>query len=150
MCVVTLNVVSAGYSGTPLVAKIGVKEGHRVRLIGAPRAWTIDDLPSKVKVVRRRTASRVDVAIAFFEDAAAMLRAIDTLADTITSDGSLWIAWPRRAGGHRSDITDNVVRSAVLPLGLVDVKVAAFDEDWSALKVVWRKELRAQRRSTRN
>ena len=121
------------------MAKIGIKEGHRVRLIGAPRDWTIDDLPSTV-----------DVAIAFFEDTASLTRAIDTLADSITPDGSLWIAWPRRAGSHRSDITDNVVRSAVLPLGLVDVKVAAFDEDWSALKVVWRTELRAQRRSTRD
>jgi hypothetical protein len=133
-----------------LVAKIGIKEGHRVRLIGAPRDWSIDDLPSTVKVFRRRTASRVDVAIAFFEVAASLIRAIGTLADSITPDGSLWIAWPRRAGGHRSDITDNVVRSAVLPLGLVDVKVAAFDEDWSALKVVWRTELRAQRHSTRD
>jgi len=60
----------------------------------------------------------------------------------ITVDGSLWIAWPRRAAGHISDITDNVVRNVALPLGLVDVKVAALDEDWSALKFVWRKKLR--------
>jgi hypothetical protein len=144
--VVTRNVVTAGYSGTPLAAKIGIKEGHRVQLIGAPPGWTIDDLPSNVKVFRRRPATTVDVAIAFFEDAASLLRAIGTLAEVITPDGSLWIAWPRRAAGHRSDVTDHVVRSAVLPLGLVDVKVAAFDEDWSALKMVWRKELRAKRR----
>jgi hypothetical protein len=99
-----------------------------------------------VKVFRRRPASPVDVAIAFYEDAASLIRAMDTLADTLTPDGSLWIAWPRRAAGHRSDITDLVVRSAVLPLGLVDVKVAALDENWSALKMVWRKELRAKLR----
>lgn len=58
----------------------------------------------------------------------------------------MWIAWPRKAAGHVSDLTDNVVRNAVLPLGLVDVKVAALDEDWSALKMVWRKELRGTRR----
>ena len=57
-------------------------------------------------------------------------------------DGALWLAWPRRAGGHRSDITDNEIRAVVLPLGLVDIKVAALDDDWSGLKVVWRKELR--------
>ena len=138
--------MTAGYSGTPLAAKIGIKQGHRVRLIGAPREWSIDDLPSNVKVFRRRPASPVDVAIAFYEDAASLIRAMDTLADTLTPDGSLWIAWPRRAAGHRSDITDLVVRSAVLPLGLVDVKVAALDENWSALKMVWRKELRAKLR----
>ncbi len=144
--VVTLFVVTAGYSGTPLAVKIGVKDGHRVSLIGAPRGWSLDDLPSDVKLFRRRTASPVDIAIAFFDDATSLTQAIGTLADMITPDGSLWIAWPRRAAGHRSDITDNVIRSAVLPLGLVDVKVAAFDENWSALKMVWRKELRATRR----
>jgi hypothetical protein len=142
----TLNVVTAGYSGTPLAVKIGIKEGHRVRLIGAPREWSIDDLPANVKVFRRRTSSPVDVAIAFFEDAASLIQAMGTLADIITLDGSLWIAWPRRAAGHRSDITDHVVRSAVLQLGLADVKVAALDENWSALKTVWRRELRAKQR----
>ena len=58
-------------------------------------------------------------------------------------DGAIWLAWPRRAGGHDSDITDNVVRAHALPLGLVDVKVAAIDADWSALKLVWRKERRS-------
>jgi hypothetical protein len=138
--------VTAGYSGTPLAAKIGVKAGQRVLLIGAPREWSIEDLPPNVRVLRRRSATTSDVAIAFFWDAASMLREVASLSTTITPDGSLWIAWPRRAGGHSSDITDNVVRSAVLPLGLVDVKVAAFDDDWSALKVVWRIELRALRR----
>jgi hypothetical protein len=63
----------------------------------------------------------------------------------ITDNGSLWLAWPRRAGGHESDITDNLVREAALPLGLVDVKVAALDHDWSSLRFVWRKELRPGR-----
>lgn len=58
------------------------------------------------------------------------------------ADGALWIAWPRRAAGRESDITDNIVRQSVLPLGLVDVKVVALGEEWSALKFVWRKELR--------
>jgi hypothetical protein len=129
-----------------LAAKIGIKEGHRVLLIGAPRDWSVDDLPAGVRVVRRRSTTPADIAAAFVNDAASLHRTIGSLATTITPDGALWIAWPRRAGGHRSDVTDNVVRSAVLPLGLVDVKVAAFDDDWSALKMVWRKELRASRR----
>jgi hypothetical protein len=86
------------------------------------------------------------VVIAFFHDAGSLQREIGSLSTSITPDGSLWIAWPRRAGGHLSDITDNVVRDVALPLGIVDVKVAALDDDWSALKMVWRKELRAKLR----
>jgi hypothetical protein len=134
--------VSAGYSTTPMATKIGVKDGHRVTLLGAPREWTIDDLPPNVRVVRRRSSTRSDVVIAFCRDAASIRRDVASLARSIKVNGSLWIAWPRRAGGHDSDITDNVVRGAVLPLGLVDVKVAALDDDWSAIKSMWRKELR--------
>jgi hypothetical protein len=140
---VTLIVVTAGYSTTPMAVKIGIKEGHRVTLIGAPRGWSIDDLPPDVRVIRRRNASKSDVVIVFFHNASTMHRDIAALSRTITPDGSLWIAWPRRASGHDSDLTDNVVRCAGLPLGLVDVKVSALDVDWSAIKFVWRKELRA-------
>jgi hypothetical protein len=134
--------VTTGYSGRTLAAKIGVKEGQRVRLIGAPREWSIEDLPANVRLIRRRGTAEVDIAIAFFLDARSLQRDVPSLATTIGPDGALWIAWPRRAGGHRSDVTDQVVRGAALALGLVDVKVAAFDDDWSALKMVWRKELR--------
>lgn len=86
------------------------------------------------------------MVIAFFPDAAALTTAIAVLGRAVFPDGSLWVAWPRRAGGHRSDITDDVVRAAALPHGLVDVKVAALDDDWSGLKLVWRKELRREQR----
>jgi 3-hydroxyisobutyrate dehydrogenase-like beta-hydroxyacid dehydrogenase len=138
--------MTSGYSGTPLAAKLGIKAGHRVLLIGASQEWSIHDLPESVRVGRRRGASRADVVIAFLPDAASLDRGMVALSDTITADGALWIAWPRKAAGHVSDLTDNAVRNAALPLGLVDVKVAALDEDWSALKMVWRKELRAGRR----
>jgi hypothetical protein len=85
---------------------------------------------------------QADLLLAFFPAIAALRAAVPALAEMITVDGALWVAWPRRAGGHTSDITDNAIRDAVLPLGLVDVKVAALDEDWSGLKLVWRKELR--------
>jgi hypothetical protein len=136
----------SGYSGTPLVAKLGIKAGHRVTLIGAPQQWAIPALPENVHVSRRRASVPVNIVIAFFNDAASLVQRSTSLSSTITADGALWIAWPRKAAGHVSDITDNVVRNTVLPLGLVDVKVAALDEDWSALKVVWRKELRARHR----
>ena len=84
--------------------------------------------------------------MAFFNDADSLHRDISSLAGAITTDGSLWIAWPRKAAGYQSDLTDNVVRAAALALGLVDAKVAALDTNWSALKMVWRKELRANLR----
>ena len=124
-----------------MAAKLGIKAGHRVVLIGVPRGWSIHDLPEKVRVIRRRDGSAAKVAVAFFHDAASLDQRSVLLSHTIT-DGALWIAWPRKAAGHASDITDNVVRSIALPLGLVDVKVATLDEDWSALKFVWRRRLR--------
>ncbi len=83
-----------------------------------------------------------DLVLAFFHEAAELPRRLPALADRIRPDGALWVAWPRRAGGHESDITDSVVRSHALQLGIVDVKVAAIDEDWSGLRFVWRRALR--------
>jgi len=103
----------------------------------------VADLPEGVWVVTR--ADRADVVVAFFGSAVELASEVEQLGRAIVPDGSLWLAWPRRAGGRTSDITDNVVRQIALPLGLVDVKVAALDHDWSALKFVWRKELRPRR-----
>jgi len=134
--------VTSGYSGTPLATKLGIKAGHRVTLIGTPRDWAIKDLPENLHVSHRRGDSQANVVVAFFHDAAPLGQRIDMLSNSITVDGALWIAWPRKAAGHVSDITDNTVRNTALPLGLVDIKVAAIDEDWSALKFVWRKKFR--------
>jgi hypothetical protein len=134
--------MSAGSSTTPIVKKLGVREGDRLLLLHASSGWVVDDLPANVSVARRRSASQSDVVIAFFTQLATLRRELTDLSRQITVSGSLWLAWPRRAGGHESDITDNHVRAAALPLGLVDVKVAALDDDWSSLKFVWRKERR--------
>jgi hypothetical protein len=83
----------------------------------------------------------VDVLIVFVREAAALDR-LEDLGRRIFPDGALWVAWPRRAAGHVSDVTENGIRDAVLPHGLVDVKVAAIDENWSGLKIVWRTERR--------
>ena len=87
-----------------------------------------------------------DLIIAFFSSRAAIPGDLGGLARRIHPAGALWVAWPRRAGGHRSDITDTVIRSEALPLGLVDVKVAAIDDDWSGLRLVWRTENRRDAR----
>jgi hypothetical protein len=83
-----------------------------------------------------------DVVVAFHRTAAELAAGIEPLGQAIFPDRALWIAWPRRAGGHDSDITENGIRDLVLPIGLVDVKVAALDQDWSGLKLVWRRERR--------
>lgn len=133
-----------GYSATPLARKLGIKEGTRTALVGAPPGWTVPDLPDGSTVARRARPGRssYDVVIAFFRGRRKLESAVKELGEAVFPDGGLWAAWPRRAGGHESDITDAIVRCAALPLGLVDVKVAALDEDWSGLKLVWRKERR--------
>ncbi len=131
-----------GSATASLAVKLGIKPGHRIVFVGAPRSWIISGLPENVRIVRRRSEAPADVVIAFFRDAAALEKRILELSNAIALDGSLWIAWPRKAAGHASNLSDNVVRTTVLPLGLVDVKVAALDDDWSALKMVWRKERR--------
>jgi hypothetical protein len=131
--------VTAGYSGTPQSRKLGIKADARVCLDGAPRGWQLTDPPPFVRADR----GPVDVLV-WFVRAAAELDGLSPRAERIFPAGSLWIAWPRKAAGHVSDLTDNVIRAAVLPLGVVDVKVAAIDDDWSGMKVVWRKERRGQ------
>jgi hypothetical protein len=131
----------AGYSGTPLWKKLGIKENQHLTLVEAPPEWAVPDLPMGVTVGAGLQDS-ADVVIAFHREAADLESRVEVLGKAIFPDGSLWLAWPRRAGGHESDITENGIRDAVLPHGLVDVKVAAIDEDWSGLKVVWRRERR--------
>ena len=132
-------------STTALAKKLGLKAGHRVALVGAPAGWRIPDLPDGTRV-RRRTrlgADGADVVVAFFRSLTPLRADLEGLGRAVAPHGSLWVAWPRRAGGHTSDITDDDVRAAALALGLVDVKVAALDGDWSGLKLVWRREVRA-------
>ena len=138
----------AGYSGTPLWKKLGLKPGGSLALLNAPRGWAVPDLPSEVGAAKRTPQSlhsheQSEVAVAFFKTLARMQEQLPKLADGIFPDGALWIAWPRRAAGHESDIRESDIRDAALPLGLIDVKVAAIDEDWSGLRLVWRTERRA-------
>jgi hypothetical protein len=140
--------VSAGYSGTPLVRKLGIKAEHTVALLGAPSDWQIDELPDGV-LPRRQVRGRFDVIVAFFVRCAQLERRLPTLIAALYADGGLWVAWPRKAAGHESDISENALREIILPTGLVDVKVAALDADWSGLKFVWRKELRSRVRAKR-
>jgi hypothetical protein len=129
-----------GYSRTPQARKLGLKPGHRVAVDHAPAGWELSCPPADIEYVGH--SEPADVVISFFGSRAELARRLPALAPLIFPAGVLWIAWPRRAGGHESDITDNVVREYALPLGVVDVKVAAIDDNWSGLKVMWRRENR--------
>jgi hypothetical protein len=137
---------AAGYSGTPLWKKLVVSAGDQLLLIDAPGGWRIPNLPDGVctssESSERPGNTPADTIIAFFANLAALRTGIPLLAPRIFPAGGIWAAWPRRAGGHTSDIRDEDIRTVALPLGLVDVKVAAIDADWSGLRLVWRVELR--------
>jgi len=131
----------AGYSGTPLAAKLGVRPASVVALVGAPRGWTVPDLPEGARV-RRSLGSGADVVVAFCRRAAELEGIATGVVAVLGPEDAVWVAWPRRAAGHDSDVTDEAVRRALLPTGLVDVKVAALGEDWSGLRFVWRRDRR--------
>ena len=132
---------AGGYSATPLAKKLGIKAGHRVRLDGAPDGWDIPGLPDDCDVAAGGSHG-ADVVLAFRREYARLAAEADGLVAGLADDAALWIAWPRRAAGHVSDITENALREVFLPLGVVDVKVAALGEDWSGLKFVRRRENR--------
>ena len=125
-----------GYSGRPQAAKLGLKPGQRVGLHNRPDGWALSDPPAGL--ADAGSDGPADVIVAFFTRAGEIGEQIGDLARRIYPAGALWVAWPRRAAGHRSDITENFIRDQALPIGLVDVKVAAIDEDWSGLRLVWR------------
>jgi hypothetical protein len=140
---------TAGYSGTPLAQKLGLKDGQRVLFI---------DLPPELGELRTARAFRetvqagwddfadtapgYDVIHGFTASRAVLERAAEPLVAQVKRDGTIWVSWPKKASRVATDITEDVIREVVLPIGLVDVKVAAVTEIWSGLKLVIRKELR--------
>lgn len=115
-------------------------------LLHAPASWDPGALSTSVRVARRKSSVPADVVIAFYGTLAALRRESASLGDAITPHGMAWVAWPRKAAGHASDLSDGAVRETLAPVGLLDVKVAMLDDDWSGLKFMWRLERRAARR----
>lgn len=133
---------SAGYSGTPLWKKLGLKPGMTAHVRHADAGWRIplDGAPEPIHwLLPDDATSSADLVVAFFRSAADYLAELDALGERIRPDGMLWAAWPRKAAGHVSDLDENLIRDAALERGLVDVKVAAISDDWSGLKIVWRR-----------
>jgi hypothetical protein len=125
-----------------LAKKLGLRPGHVLALVGAPAGWEVEGLPEGV-LCRRGLRGRADVVVAFVRAAVELDAVRSSVVPKLRAGDALWIGWPRRAGGHHSDVTENLLRDVLLPTGLVDVKVAALDTNWSGLRFVWRKELRA-------
>ena len=128
----------AGYSGTPLVKKLGIKEGFNVLFVAAPPEFERDlDLPVGV-TVNAKPKKPHDVVILFVKSKRELERSFTRYATKLKPAGMLWISWPKKASGLSTDLTENVVRDIGLAKGMVDVKVCAVDEVWSGLKFVFR------------
>ena len=129
----------AGYSGTPLVKKLGFKEGFRAALVGAPQNFPDEliDLPEGVEFVEPAGRS-LDLVLLFVEGRADLLKSFEKLAERLAPAGMLWVAWRKKSSGARTDLDENVVRETGLEAGLVDTKVCAIDETWSGLRFVRR------------
>ena len=133
----------AGYSGTPLAKKLGIKPQARVALLGAPQDFEAElvGLPDGVDL-RRRLAAGTDVVVLFTTRRRHLERRFEPAARAVHPAGSVWVAWPKKASGIETDLTENALRDVGLPYGLVDNKVCAVNETWSGLRFVWRRENR--------
>jgi hypothetical protein len=129
----------AGYSGRPLVDKLGINAGTRIAILDAPRGYrtTLGKLPAGVQVVSAARGVLPFIHL-FVVSRAIFQRKLPALLEALAPDGTLWVSWPKQASGVETDITEDVVRAVALPTGLVDVKVAAIDDVWSGLKLVRR------------
>jgi hypothetical protein len=137
----------AGYSGTPLAKKLGIKEGHVVGLVNEPDEFVglLEPLPEGVDLVRG-VRSRRDVVVMFARQRREIESKLAALTKAIFPDGAIWIAWPKKSAakqlGITTDIVEDTLREIALPTGLVDNKVCAIDETWSGLRLVVRRENR--------
>jgi len=137
----------AGYSGTPLVKKLGIREGSRVALVNAPENFETElgELPDNVKFMKPTTRS-LDLILFFVLSERVLARDFAKLAARLTSNGMIWIAWPKKSSGVTTDLTFEPVQRIGLDAGLVDVKICAIDDTWSGLKFVYRLKDRASRK----
>ena len=134
----------AGYSGTPLAKKLGIRSGFSVALLGAPEGFerTLATLPDGVKL-RHDARGTADLIVLFVDSHAGLVRRFPAARRILNDKGSVWIAWPKKASGVATDLSESVVRSFGLRKGLVDYKVCAIDEKWSGLLFTRRRASRA-------
>jgi hypothetical protein len=133
----------AGYSGTPLAKKLGIKAGMVLHTENAPANYAalLDPLPENVSISPARSRE-LDMVHVFATTRTELGRLLGTFLGKIKQNGTIWVSWPKKSSGVQSEITEDTVREIALPLGLVDIKVCAVDDVWSGLKLVIRKENR--------
>ena len=138
--------MTAGYSGTPLAKKLGIKEGFRIAAINAPENYSrlLEPIPADVTISEKPGAD-LDFIHFFTNSRDELFRGLAKYRNLIEQDGMIWVSWYKKAAKLPTEITEDTVREACLPLGLVDVKVCAVDEKWSGLKLVIRKENRTRK-----
>ncbi len=127
----------AGYSGTPLAKKLGIKAGFMIFVEGAPENYPADDA-----MLARSISERVDIVHLFTKSARELDAKLRRYRKQIRDDAAVWVSWPRKSSKVPTDITEDVIRQVALPLGFVDIKVCAVDDVWSGLKLVIRREFR--------
>ena len=132
--------MSVGYSGTPLIKKLGIKPGLAIRVVQAPEAYWdwISPLPEEIKVLTRAKKEGADFIHLFTKERKKFEREFLKLKVELKKDGMLWVSWPKRSSKVASDLDENIIRNFGLNNGLVDVKVCAVDEVWSGLKFMYR------------
>ena len=130
----------AGYSGTPLVQKLGIKSGATVVLIGAPANYRklLGKIPAAVKF-SNKASDGMEFGHIFTKSRSDLETTLKELRGKIADSGTLWVSWPKKSSGVATDITEDVIRAVALPRGFVDVKVCAVDETWSGLKLMIRR-----------
>ena len=139
----------AGYSGTPLPQKLGIKPRSHVALVNAPAGFsrTLGALPTDARVESIRVDGQPhDVIVLFCANRRALERSFKAAARRLEPAGGLWVSWPKKASGVATDLTEDVVRAVGLAAGLVDNKVCAIDATWSGLRFVYRKKDRPAKR----
>ena len=133
----------AGYSGTPLAKKLGIKDGSTLFLLGAPKNYLelIAPLPAGVRVTPQIN-SETDIVHIFSIKRTELTGALRDTLKKLKQDGAIWVSWPKKSSKVATDITEDTIREIALPMGLVDIKVCAVDDVWSGLKLVVRRENR--------
>ena len=136
--------MTAGYSGTPLAKKLGIKEGMTVVTVDAPENYDelLAPLPDGVEMASERSSVPVDLLHLFTNTRDGLFSGLSDARNRIKQNGTIWVSWYKKAAKLPTEITEDTVREAAFPLGLVDVKVCAVDEKWSGLKLVIRRENR--------
>jgi hypothetical protein len=136
----------AGYSGTPLVKKLGIKEDFRIGLIDAPETFLklLGELPTKA-TIDRGLKPPLDLIMLFSESADSLRKRFPVAAEKLRANGMIWVAWPKKSSGVPTDLIFDTVQHVGLDCGLVDVKICAIDEMWSGLKFVYRVKDRSRR-----